>query len=397
MSILLHKKDLAELNLFVKHQIKKCDNIDKLEKLIEYCSSSETKKYRQLRLAIDEFIEFINDGQLPKIKVWDEIIPAIVDWATTFEQAKKIQIRDSIELKKNEIRSILANMFLCNISEGSGRLVNLYRLYTSYDPVAIERIKCMLGYFYCEYHNNDDHRIITFERRLSREKIYWESLDNRIDVDKIKIHKKRIEDVEGVSGIVDFANKDIHIHSIIPSATQEEVLFSCHPEAFVSIIISPRMNDNEAIVIKNVKRYIEYTGYQDSFKFNSINQIEMVKPYDIIAIDATPRNDRDYYKNPFRDLEKCYIGFEGFDRVSTGAWGCGVFGGDHHLKFIEQVIVASLHDIELHYSFYENSRSFKECKRMLNKIKSSNWNVSNLIWLVYNYDKHRKFYKMFME
>ena len=31
---------------------------------------------------------------------------------------------------------------------------------------------------------------------------------------------------------VDFANRDLHIHQVIPSATQEEVLFSCCPEAF---------------------------------------------------------------------------------------------------------------------------------------------------------------------
>ena len=42
----------------------------------------------------------------------------------------------------------------------------------------------------------------------------------------------------GSEAFVDFANQDLHIHCVIPSATQEEVLFSCCPEAFVGAVHS---------------------------------------------------------------------------------------------------------------------------------------------------------------
>ena len=32
--------------------------------------------------------------------------------------------------------------------------------------------------------------------------------------------------------------------------------------------------------------------------------------------------------------------------ISTGNWGCGVFGGDHELKFLQQWIAASFAGIK---------------------------------------------------
>ena len=45
-----------------------------------------------------------------------------------------------------------------------------------------------------------------------------------------------------------------------------------------------------------------------------------------------------------RELLKTYTGFCGVagQDVGTGAWGCGAFGGDREVKFVVQVVAASV-------------------------------------------------------
>lgn len=42
---------------------------------------------------------------------------------------------------------------------------------------------------------------------------------------------------------------------------------------------------------------------------------------------------------------------------STGHWGCGAFGGDKHLKAIQQLVAASVAGVDLHYYAF-GDRSF---------------------------------------
>jgi hypothetical protein len=64
--------------------------------------------------------------------------------------------------------------------------------------------------------------------------------------------EKSIEDTDAYYQ-VDFANKYLHIHQIIPSCTQEEVMFSVRPECYLGIIICDVMLDHEAIIISGAK------------------------------------------------------------------------------------------------------------------------------------------------
>ena len=56
------------------------------------------------------------------------------------------------------------------------------------------------------------------------------------------------------STIVDFANKFIGGGALTHGTTQEEILFLICPELFASILMCPKIEDNEAIVFKNVQR-----------------------------------------------------------------------------------------------------------------------------------------------
>ena len=125
------------------------------------------------------------------------------------------------------------------------------------------------------------------------------------------------------------------------------------------------MDDNDAIGIYNTIQYSDYKGYGFKFTYNGclIKDNSQKKTHRIIAIDAIAvSHSSSYIKgNSFlndikilnRDIHKAYVGFSlaNLDKnlsktIATGNWGCGVFGGNHELKFIQQWIAASFAGVE---------------------------------------------------
>lgn len=80
-----------------------------------------------------------------------------------------------------------------------------------------------------------DRRFVEFERRKF-DSWNWDD-DLIVRADHIKLHDDVMEEHAGEAGgaFTDFANKRLQIHRIIPSCTQEEVLFSCCSELFVTL------------------------------------------------------------------------------------------------------------------------------------------------------------------
>ena len=171
---------------------------------------------------------------------------------------------------------------------------------------------------------------------------------------------------------VDFANQYIGGGVLSGGCVQEEILFTVNPEAIVSIFFMQRMDDNDAIRIDNLIQYSNYSGYARSFKFenDATKDITKIKKHNIIAIDAVCTYssggvDKDSVE---RDLIKAYVGFNliNFDdekvitmtkTIATGNWGCGAFGGDFELKFLQQWIVASYAGVEkLYYYTFDKKK-----------------------------------------
>ena len=142
------------------------------------------------------------------------------------------------------------------------------------------------------------------------------------------------------------------------------------------------MSEIDAIRIDNIIQYSNYSGYGHKFEFKGcaidINNINIIKKNKIIAIDASIQ-ETDFFgnfekKEIKRDIRKAFVGFNlvNFENekneeksIGTGNWGCGVFGGDHELKFFQQWIAASFAGIERldYYTFGE-----KEMKYIIQKI-----------------------------
>lgn len=90
--------------------------------------------------------------------------------------------------------------------------------------------------------------------------------------------------------MVDFAHASIGGGALKRGSVQEEILFLVFPEAYVSIFLVPKMNDNEAIAIYGLRKYNKYKNYSYNLKFDGGNEKDELKEVNssvMIAIDAT--------------------------------------------------------------------------------------------------------------
>ena len=116
-------------------------------------------------------------------------------------------------------------------------------------------------------------------------------------------------------------------------------------------------------------------------------------------MDATNgKNEQIYKKGIQRDLKKAYIGFNVAkilenDKIVTGSWGCGIFGGNKLVKFLQQILVANLLDLSLDYSCakvdFSNSQDADyliKIIEMLKIIKSNQIKTDQIYKILMNLD-----------
>lgn len=174
---------------------------------------------------------------------------------------------------------------------------------------------------------------------------------------------------------VDFANEFVGGGAFGGILSQEEILFLVRPECLVSMLFCMRLERNESICIFGAEKISQYTGYASNVKFMGDYQDPSPKGYSadctevllqhvVIGIDATPKTSgiAQYIDEFDRDLNKAYCGFsappfEG-EAIATGNWGCGAFGGNMQLKFLQQVLAASMAGRTLIY--YPFIRDFED-------------------------------------
>ena len=185
---------------------------------------------------------------------------------------------------------------------------------------------------------------------------------------------------------VDFANKYIGGGALEKGCVQEEILFAVEPEAVVSMFLMKKMADKDAIRIDNLIQYSKYSGYGLKFTYegNAINSNDKLIKHNIIAIDAVVDFKGGLVKEKIeRDLIKAYIGFDliNFDdpdviklkkTIATGNWGCGAFGGDFEIKFIQQWLAATFAGVDKLYYYTFKNPNMEYTIQNLEKLKSIN-------------------------
>ncbi|CAF3112854.1 unnamed protein product [Rotaria sp. Silwood2] len=188
--------------------------------------SIEEEKYRRCP-NLDMVI-----GQLD-FDFYYELLPTIARWASDHTHLSNpimplhAGTTARVTYAAAQVRYILANAFFLNTTKGYGS-IDLTILYNSlFDNMAMERIRCLIEYFRrsSQENGNDDYREISIERySYAGEQPDWEKQMIAIKASKVNVFTKRMEDAKEAQGFVDFANRQIHIHLIFPSATQEEIL-----------------------------------------------------------------------------------------------------------------------------------------------------------------------------
>jgi len=274
--------------------------------------------------------------------------------------------------------------------------ISFDRIYCETSDLAEERILCFLAYYYqCKY-DEGEVRDVSFVRGNLNKVMNWEEMkDKNFDQINVKVETSGME-VSDAPNFVDFANQDIHIGCIIPSLTQEEVLFSCAPEAFISMLINDRLRDRDVVVIKNVRRYCEYTGYLYSFRFTGFYKYSI---FNILVIDACYMQHFKR-KNIDRDMNKAYLGFLLCNsKISTGHWGCGAFGGEKVSKFLQQLCAAVVANVDLDYSTFKDEDYKAKFNTILNTLKTNNINVSRVYEILLGFQNmhYEEFYDYFMK
>lgn len=306
------------------------------------------------------------------------------------------------------------------------------KVYRRGGSVAVARIKCQLTYLHSsafrQQQSPENDTYLTFYRTVltsgpksqyqCNSEPRWTEPDwaaSQIPLSRLKVNIAKDQTIEDVKADahLDFANKYLHIGCIIPSATQEEVLFSIRPECFVGLLFSEMMQENEAIIITGARRFCNYSGYLKTFRctgphrHNDNNNHPEPNPPAIIAIDALVNSIDDNQFHPdrmTRDLNKAYLGFAGvrvsltshaghltFQTISTGQWGCGAFMGDPVLKFLQQVLAAANAGVgEIHYSAFQNPVLAEELEKIWRGLVKRGIMVGSLYQFVISLEDGKK-------
>ena len=361
------------------------------------------------------------------IKVYSHLQKLALDLEKIFPDEKIPLLKKGTRGKKELTRKEVALIFLLSffniidLKQEQYRDSNAFRvfelLYCKYEST-FEFGRCFLNYltiigkWLSENNPILEEKIVYIRDTKEFNENIFEEEQKLCDI-KI-IEKGSLFDGDATYG-VDFANMYIGGGVLNGGCVQEEILFAIEPEAIVSMFFMEVMGDNDAIRIDNTIQYSKYTGYGYNFKYDKsavdIKDLSTIKKNKFIAIDASVQYSGKYgildKDNIFRDIHKAFVGFNlvNFEEnqnsediienkkteekvkilkkkeeksIGTGNWGCGAFGGDHELKFLQQWVAASFAGIErLDYYTYE-SKKMKFAIKQLDKIKQKYNNANEL-------------------
>ncbi|KAI6192063.1 Poly(ADP-ribose) glycohydrolase-like [Aphelenchoides bicaudatus] len=205
---------------------------------------------------------------------------------------------------------------------------------------------------------------------------------------KLKTEETGFIEAQAGEAHVDFANNFIGGGVLRHGTVQEEIRFIIAPETLVSCLLCEQMNKSEAIFILGTQQYSNYTGYRNYFKYVPRDTSKEVVTRNsfghysscIIAIDAIryTRPEKQFIRALIdREIRKAYVGFavklpDELRVIATGNWGCGAFNGNLQLKFLIQLIAASVAGRSLHYFTFGDKKLIEKIRWFLNKLEEQN-------------------------
>jgi len=299
------------------------------------------------------------------------LLRLLAEWAihgAAFVPLEKSQVAHRWRVSAVDARNLMANAFWGNLLDPTAHLkerrnlggLSFARLYDGHGN-AVEKCAGFWNYFDAAENIGKDDRWIEFEPMFGRTPLEFRaalSCPERHCALRVNVHAGVMEDVE-VNGFMNFANKNFGYGKIIPSTTQEEVLQVCHPEFNIGMLIYGQLAVNEAIVVRNVRRFSTFTpGGKFSGRAPGDRRIT------ILTADAC-LEDHFGEENNWRDVQKACLAFCDMGSVSTGRWGCGAFGGDVQHKLLQQIIAARISGLEvLHFAAFHDAPLEASCREL---------------------------------
>eukprot|EP01126_Amoeba_proteus_P004650 TRINITY_DN11540_c0_g1_i2.p1 TRINITY_DN11540_c0_g1~~TRINITY_DN11540_c0_g1_i2.p1 ORF type:complete len:434 (+),score=94.24 TRINITY_DN11540_c0_g1_i2:247-1548(+) len=274
----------------------------------------------------------------------------------------------SVRLSRRQCACLLAHSAFGSITSNSRRVRKekwAFRASQLFFLEAIPSALCFLNYFKILGQSGIPEGFVTFERNGFERGLQtpwnWEECTTRLcEVDIVP--QGTIEDSPAETH-VDFANRFIGGGALENDFMMEEILFIVKPELIVSMALCSYMHDEEAIVISGAQQYSCYSGYAHSFTFEGdYDNRRSGPPPRIAAMDALQGFSKIQFNEGLikRDLNKARIAFQGAHTVATGNWGCGAFGNDHVLKFLQQWLAASEAGVtKMYYHTFSDKRALE--------------------------------------
>lgn len=241
-------------------------------------------------------------------------------------------VSESLILSSKQCSELLADMFLCQIKRSPSSKLNrdgdFTRLFEKDQRNSKNQKLAMIFEYFAGVESLQNTLVFNRHAQSLSERVSCQTLSkSKLPLSQVSVKENgKIEDSKD-SAWVDFANKYIGGGVLGSGFLQEEKLFMSYPELLTSLLFVERLGDNEV------------------FSINILNSKDSVEIIGMDAIDFS-RNPNKQYSFPCieRELNKAYLGFSkaNSQKISTGKWGCGAFGGDPQLKFIIQWLACSM-------------------------------------------------------
>lgn len=340
------------------------------------------EQYVQDRIDLNHFLNKI----LPMIQT------LILNGPNTFKNFTphllEVGSQNNICLSRSQAAVIMAciwfDLFDYNyISKGGTKLDDLPTptFENIYNNDNVFALQCLLNYFnrvnyYLDKANNNRMEFINGRIIIKRNVILDEPdwIDSSAPLSEIYIGEGYMDDSPAKIHVA-YAHEYIGGPQIFnKSLSQEEILLLVRPECMIATLFCAKMNENESITVFGAEKMSQYIGYGSSVKFagnhidlctKGCNSRETMSQIAVIFMDAGKKTDSiDQCINDFgRDLKKAYCGYLSVNmrpgtQIASGNWTYGFNGNNMQLKFLQQLMAASLTNKCLVY--YPTGKDFED-------------------------------------
>eukprot|EP01097_Dermamoeba_algensis_P009482 TRINITY_DN666_c0_g1_i1.p1 TRINITY_DN666_c0_g1~~TRINITY_DN666_c0_g1_i1.p1 ORF type:complete len:470 (-),score=89.33 TRINITY_DN666_c0_g1_i1:48-1457(-) len=363
-----------------------------------------------------------------------EVLPSIAKRALQFEELfpKGIPVlvpgkNTLLQLTRKQVACILSHQFFCTfdtVPRHDGAV--FASLFHSSCLWEVSKLAMFVNYFRRIKDDLEGPPGTMFFRRMNFSPEFdWENCQKPLCEVHVTEPLVPLDEAHGCLQ-VDFANKYIGGGVLSGGCVQEEIRFSVCPELTASLVFTPVMQNNEAVLLTGAEQFSNWSGYGFGLRFagDCFSEIPFNKELNcfdnpLVAIDAinfrgSANPCAQLKRNIFlRELTKAAAGMqdvallhtqkegeaaflpegvvecpvEKFKVIATGNWGCGVFRGHLEVKAVVQWLAASITEgRSMRYYPFDQTDLAERLKSFVQRLREMRTTVAQLYKAVHRLD-----------